>query len=366
MDLQRYIGILPSEVLEHGTFCVTRVRDKKPYDPFKRTVIGAKDEFYDILSLLDLDLSEYDTLGIKIIDPISTIDIDNCVVDGKANDMALDIIHMLKSYTEISPSGTGIRILFRALNHFDRDEYKIKNSKNGVEYYDAIDQQSKGGRMVRLSGNQIFPEYEFRAVDTTKMLNIYMRRELINFDVENEDGEINKDKCYFIGEAIKKDYSIYDIYYRHMTRLSESEWDLMLLNYINFYTRNINEVRYIFENSTYFKTKKNEPPKYHVNKWFNTGYAERVLPIVRPSLGNSSLKKYVNLFEDTEYDETYPLHYDLLVNIAVEIGFVKFTYFPDAIKVDVKSFPEEAIVAHCMWIAKNRVGIIKTIRELNK
>lgn len=56
------------------------------------------------------------------------IDIDNCVENGVLSDMAEDIIARMDTYTEYSPSGAGVRILFKAsLPAYDKDRYYINN-----------------------------------------------------------------------------------------------------------------------------------------------------------------------------------------------------------------------------------------------
>lgn len=46
--------------------------------------------------------------------PTVGIDLDSCLVDGQSSPFALKIINRLNSYTEISPSGTGLHILVNA------------------------------------------------------------------------------------------------------------------------------------------------------------------------------------------------------------------------------------------------------------
>jgi hypothetical protein len=360
MNLDRYIHTLPEEVLTHGTFCVTLEGDKKPYDPFQKKVIGVKDTFYDIFQLVELGVNEYDTLGIKVIDPISTIDIDHCVHGDKIDDVALDIIHSIQSYTEISPSGTGIRILFKAKNQFDRNRYKIKNSHRGIEYYDGLDQMQKGGRMVRLSANKIF-DYDFKEVDTTDILNKYMTKDITQ-TIELQDDDINEYKCYVIGEYLKKDYTIYDIYYRHMAILSESEWDLILMNHIAFYTQNIKEIRYIFENTSYFKKK----DKRHMFKWESTQYSHNLLKIVRPTIGNEEVFALINMFHTYQPQESFHVHSDLLIYIANKIQFIKTKYITQQDNILSKHYHEQDYVNHMMLIAKHRKHIISFIQNITR
>lgn len=361
MNINKYLHNLPAEVLLEGQFCVTNLNDKKPYDPFKKMVIGSKDPFYSIEELLDLGVDQYDTLGIKVQGNISSIDIDHCVNGDRISDIALDIIHNVRSYTEVSPSGTGIRILFKPKNSFDRNRWKIKNSLNGVEYYDGIDQLEKGGRMVRLSGDRIFNEYSFNEIDTTDILNRYMVKDFTQ-SYELQAGEINYNKCYFLGEYLKKDYSIYNLYYRHMAVLSESEWDLLLLNHISFYTDNLNEVRYIFENTVYFKNK----DQRHLNKWNRKSYSDNLLKSLRPSVGNSTVLHYVKLFDSYEPQEIQVVDPNLLAYLAIQIGFTKPSYLSKYNLNPIVSRDEQDIVNHLKVLANNRKHLLNYIKSLLK
>lgn len=358
MDIERYLKNLPPEVLFSGTFCVTRENDKQPYDPIKKTVISAKDYFYSIEEILNSDYENYESLGLKVMNNISAIDIDHCVNGDKISDIALDIIHSIKSYTELSPSGTGIRILFKATNEFERDRYKIKNSLSGIEYYDGVDQITKGGRMVRLSGNKVF-DYIFREVDTTDVLDRYMVKDF-KPSVKLNNEEINPFKCFFIGEYLKKDYSIYDIYYRHMAVLSESEWDLILLNHIAFYTDNLNEIRYIFENSNYFKNK----DQRHLNKWKRSSYADNLLKIVRPEMCNTKVLSYVKLFDLYSPKELQEIDVNLLAHLAIQIGFIKPSYISKYHVSHLLNYDEQDVVNHLILIANHRKDIITYIKKL--
>ena len=67
------------------------------------------------------------------------VDIDHCIDEsGELNSVAQEIVDKLGSYTERSPSGTGIHILCRAPGlTFDKDRYYVKNSRIGLEVYPA-------------------------------------------------------------------------------------------------------------------------------------------------------------------------------------------------------------------------------------
>ena len=79
----------------------------------------------------------YDGIGIGVFGDICAIDIDSCVENGVLSYMAKDIITRMNTYTEYSPSGTGMRILFKAsLPAYDKDRYCINNRRIKLEVYE--------------------------------------------------------------------------------------------------------------------------------------------------------------------------------------------------------------------------------------
>ena len=88
-----------------------------------------------------VQIGKYDGLGIGVFEDsppgeIGVLDIDKCFVNGELIELAQEIISVMNSYTEISPSDKGIRIVFtcRGFN-FDKLRYFINNRKIGVECY---------------------------------------------------------------------------------------------------------------------------------------------------------------------------------------------------------------------------------------
>ena len=56
----------------------------------------------------------YDGIGMGAFDDFCMVDIDHCVFGGKLTQMAEDVVWKMDSYTEFSPSGTGVRIVCKA------------------------------------------------------------------------------------------------------------------------------------------------------------------------------------------------------------------------------------------------------------
>lgn len=77
-------------------------------------------------------------------DPYVGVDLDSCIVDGQLTDNARRWIDLLSSYTEITPSGNGLRIWVRAVKPGER----CKNAKLGVEIYES-------DRFFTITGNHL-------------------------------------------------------------------------------------------------------------------------------------------------------------------------------------------------------------------
>lgn len=143
---------LPQELRDRGRFCLWRYEDrsgkrtKVPHavpDYFRGADSGNPADFGSFSEALDA-LSEaeitfpMDGLGVGIFDRLGGVDIDHCFLpDGSLSEMAAEIVDIMDSYTEISPSGQGLRILFSVPQGFsyDKELFYIKNSNIGLECY---------------------------------------------------------------------------------------------------------------------------------------------------------------------------------------------------------------------------------------
>jgi primase-polymerase (primpol)-like protein len=76
----------------------------------------------------------YDGIGfVPIKDgPYTFVDLDHCVEDGFIAEWALEIVRKFSSYTELSPSGTGLRIITRSPWPFPE---KQGTKKGNIELY---------------------------------------------------------------------------------------------------------------------------------------------------------------------------------------------------------------------------------------
>lgn len=95
----------------------------------------------------------YDGIGFELGNsPFVGIDIDHCIKDGQLSKESEKIISGFKSYTELSPSGTGIHIIVKA----DIEDGRGRR-KGNIEIYPA-------GRFFTVTGN-VIPGYEKISTD---------------------------------------------------------------------------------------------------------------------------------------------------------------------------------------------------------
>ena len=134
----------PEQLQENGRFCCWRYeerngcRTKVPYNPVTGQMARSNDRssFADFRTAIRA--KGYEGIGIGIFDGICAIDLDHCVKDGQYTGNAAEIVALMHSYTELSPSGEGVHILFRADGfQYDVGRYYIMNHKKGIEVYVA-------------------------------------------------------------------------------------------------------------------------------------------------------------------------------------------------------------------------------------
>ena len=174
---------IPKELKENALFCLYKLEQRKgkqtkvPYQ-----VHGARaapnnpncyKKFETVMSVYEK--GGYAGLGIGVFEPYVMIDIDHCVTNGELSDMAKEIVKLMDSYTEYSPSGTGVHIIAKVENfNFDFSKYYINNRKLGLEVYIA----GATKKYLTMTGNVICdkPPME-RNVELQQLLDTYMKRQ---------------------------------------------------------------------------------------------------------------------------------------------------------------------------------------------
>lgn len=142
------LGNIPEELKMIGEFCLWKYerigdRDAKiPYNPnnvLTRAATNKPETFMNYsgaIEVLKAHEEEFEGLGIRIAGDFIGIDIDKVEFNehGEPTGKAREIVDALDSYTEISPSGKGLRIFCKAAAlEYDRLKYYFMH--NNVEIY---------------------------------------------------------------------------------------------------------------------------------------------------------------------------------------------------------------------------------------
>lgn len=235
---------IPQSLRDSAVFCVWKLEQrngkptKVPYDP----LTGMRAKSNNINTFSDFGTAEqaqerYSGMGVGIFGSVCAIDIDHCVEDGVINDFAQDIIARMCSYTEISPSGTGIHIFFSADGfQYDKTKYYINNQKIGLEVYTEVTQ-----KYVTLTGNIVesYTEFDESGEQLQGILDEFMLRnpsppqsQMISITRESLDDQ------KLIDKMCSKNGDVHAIWVGqwHGLYQSQSEADQALCNRLAFWT----------------------------------------------------------------------------------------------------------------------------------
>ena len=274
---------IPNELKSKGLWCCWKLTQGKklPYNAVTDRLAKSNDKttFHPFMTVLTM-LSKYYSfdkdgkmaggLGLGIFNGFSAVDIDHCIDDeGSLSLMAQDIVNYCKSYTEVSPSGTGIRIIFKTQTKLDKELYYINNHNNGLEIY--ISEQTN--KYVTITGNSTW-DYEIRDIDISYILEKYMIRKNA---VKIKSFDISK---------YKNDEKLKELWNKKAPgkNADESENDLGLCNKLAYYLKgDYSAVAKAFMESPYYKSK--DPA--HIKKWKRKDYSENTIKLAVQNYFNS-------------------------------------------------------------------------------
>lgn len=148
---------IPKLIKDTGQCCVWNYEERKgrktkvPYNPItkNRASVDKPETFVDFGTAMNA-VSNYDGIGIRVNNNQGAIDLDHCIENGVLLPWAYEIVCEFRSaYIEISPSGTGLRILFLVPVGYKYDSITFYIKKGNVEIYVA----GATNRFVTLTGN---------------------------------------------------------------------------------------------------------------------------------------------------------------------------------------------------------------------
>jgi len=277
---------IPQSLKDNGLWCCWKLspdKGKIPYNSATGQLARSNDKttFHPFNEVMKSIGSYYGVkegkviggLGLGIFNGFSAVDIDHCrdPQNGAVSEMAQDIIDYLQSYTEISPSGTGIRIVFRTNTPLNKEEYYINNRERGLEIY-VSDQTNK---FVTITGNALYPS-EIREVDIQYILDKYMKKAVTPATTEQvtiTDGVYDPRK---LEKALQKDQHLIELWngVAPGSGKNESELDLALCSKLAFYLNcNFEAIKSLFMSSPYYVSKDDK----HKKKWLEGAYSDNTI-----------------------------------------------------------------------------------------
>lgn len=278
---------IPQELKFDGLWCCWKKTDKGkiPFDVVKGCLAKSNDKntFYSFKTILNY-LPQYlkqdekgaflGGLGLGLFNGFSAIDIDSCIDEnGVISEMAQDIIDYCQSYTEKSPSGTGIRIIFKSnINNFDKTVYFTNNHTKHLEVY--LDGHTN--KFVTITGNALISS-EINKVDIQYILDKYMR----------------KKKNATIEDFIEKDKKLKELWnsYAPGSGANESELDLALCSKLAYYLKKDKDlIEETFKQSPYYQSKDEK----HKDKWERDDYRLQTIEMAITNCFESSKNYLLN------------------------------------------------------------------------
>ena len=203
-------------------------------------------------------------MGLGIFKGYSAVDIDDCVdEEGNISEMAQDIIDTLGSYTELSPSNHGLRIIFQTDYMIDTKTHFIHNAPLGLEIY--ISGSTK--KFLTITGHAL-NDFPVRKIDISGVADKYMKRPEIQREYKSKFSNIEASDLT-PGEFkrfLRKDPKLNSAWYALAPGhgADENQRDSRLITKLCFYLgKDKEKVNKMFMSSPYYESKDDE----HKQKW---------------------------------------------------------------------------------------------------
>ncbi len=259
---------LPKELRNNAKYCLWKYEERsgqtKPTKvPYQingwRAQPNNEKTFSDLASVLKLT-NQYDGIGIGIFKEFSAIDVDHCISgDGTLTSMAKAIVDLFEgSYMEISPSGTGLRILFKAPGFkYNTGKYYINNTRIGVEVYVC----GATKKFVTVTGN-VFKDGD--VIDAAHKLQILLDRFMLRPEKKNKSKNNKPAFSYLSDEEVlrrsnsaKNNEGFKTLWAGEIPEgKSHSEADLALCTHLAFWCgKDLSQMDRLFRQSSRYREK---------------------------------------------------------------------------------------------------------------
>lgn len=258
---------LPQLIKDTGQCCVWNLEKRKgrntkvPYNPItgRHAYVDNPETFVDFETAVNA-VSNYSGIGIRVNGRIIAIDLDHCIENGQLLSWAKEIVERFNNtYIEISPSGTGIRILALMPEGYTYDSSTFYIKKGNVEVYVA----GATNRFVTLTGN-VYQKADVTEQSTAMewLLDTHMKRKqpISNNPISNRDSYLSDERVIEVAMNAVNSAKFTKLWNGDITGYpSNSEADSALCSMLAFYCNgNKEQIGRLFRQSGLYRPKWDE------------------------------------------------------------------------------------------------------------
>jgi len=258
---------LPQLIKDTGQCCVWNLEKRKgrntkvPYNPItgRHAYVDNPETFVDFETAVNA-VSNYSGIGIRVNGRIIAIDLDHCIENGQLLSWAKEIVERFNNtYIEISPSGTGIRILALMPEGYTYDSSTFYIKKGNVEVYVA----GATNRFVTLTGNVYQKAEVTEQVDAMEwLLDTHMKRKqpISNNPISDRDSYLSDERVIEVAMNAVNSAKFTKLWNGDIIGYpSNSEADSALCSMLAFYCNgNMEQVDRLFRQSGLYRNKWDE------------------------------------------------------------------------------------------------------------
>lgn len=208
-----------------------------------------------------VEQGKYDGIGFVFTenDPFTGIDLDDCIADGEPKTWAWDIIEQFNSYTEISPSGTGVKIFIRSAWPLDRINKTLYEDGKLEIYRDKQFFTVTGQRIDHISA-----VIEDREEDVAAWYTSVFPAKVAHSSQTGETWTKLEDNQILAKLRTAKNAAKFERLWSGNTNgyTSRSEADIALFGQIAFYTQDADQIERIARLSGLYRDKWDAQPAY--------------------------------------------------------------------------------------------------------